>query len=399
MLAGAVLAFVLAPGPASTPHPDSLSSTQVVIAGEAAYVTVRCQALSLAEVVDGLDANGDGDYSQAEIDARADEIHAYVAAHYRLFVGTDRQLAGGEQLRAAPIGLTARPPGAVPVIGARFGSVDVELVYRPASPDAGPIRDLMIHSTLFAVTSPAHVDVCSISWSDEVTATLVMDADEPRARSDPEGKGALRAFVVQGWRHILSGWDHIAFVLVLLLGARRLRSLLWLVTAFTVAHSITLALMSVGPLNLYGYSHWIEAAIALSIAYVATDNLIGPERERSRWIEAFAFGLVHGLGFAGFLAQSLVAERAKVSALVGFNLGVEAGQVAVVLAALLVFRVLSKVLPGDPGPEDSSSEDSGPGAASPVQPRGFLAPRLARTAGSLAIGAVGFFWFFQRVWT
>jgi len=116
--------------------------------------------------------------------------------------------------------------------------------------------------------------------------------------------------------------------------ARSLRSLVGVVTAFTVAHSVTLGLAATEVLEVGRLSGFVEAVIALSIAYVATENVLMPRQDRTRWPEAFVFGLVHGLGFAGFLGEALYGEPRRVVPLLGFNLGVEAGQLLVVLAAL-----------------------------------------------------------------
>lgn len=351
-------------------HPDSLSSSQIFVAGTEAYLTLRCQALSVAEVIPGLDADADGVFTSEEVEARSREIHDYVADNYRLFTGTDRDLEGGTELLPDYRAVRFQGAGTEEAAGFRFGSVDLEIAYRATE----PIRDLMVHSTLFVETSPAHIDYCTVSWSDEVSATFVLEARSPRGRTDPEGKGVFRVFLIRGWRHILGGWDHLCFLLALVLSARRLRALLWVVTAFTLAHSVTLALMSLEVVNLYGYSSWIEAAIALSISYVAVDNLVHSKLRRPRWIEAFVFGLVHGLGFAGFLAQSLVNEHVKGMALFAFNVGVELGQIGVVLLVVAALRFL------------------------PPRDEEFLAPRWARVAGSVAVALLGGYWFVERMW-
>ena len=135
-----------------------------------------------------------------------------------------------------------------------------------------------------------------------------------------------------GFIHILpKGLDHILFVLGLFLLSRRLKPLLWQVTAFTVAHSITLAL------SIYGYiqlpSTLVEPAIALSIAYVGIENLLTRELHSWRVVIVFLFGLLHGMGFAGVLTELGLPENEFVTALISFNIGVELGQLAVILLA------------------------------------------------------------------
>lgn len=351
-------------------HPDSLSSSEIFVSGNEAYLTIRCQVLSVAEVVEGLDADEDEEFSLEEVESRSEEIFDYVTANYRLYTGTDRELQGGVELVPDPRSLEFQAAGTEAAAGFLYGAVDLQIAYRGEE----PVRDLMVHSTLFVETSPNHIDFCTVSWSEELTATFVLEARRPRGRTDPEGKGAFGVFLRRGWEHILGGWDHLCFLIALVLSSRRLRALLWVVTAFTLAHSVTLALMSLEVINLYAYSSWIEAAIALSIAYVAVDNLLHPRRLKARWPEAFVFGLIHGLGFAGFLAQSLVHEHAKATALIAFNCGVELGQIGIVLLVVLVLRLLP---PRDPE---------------------FLAARWVRIGGSIAVAALGFYWFVERMW-
>ena len=163
---------------------------------------------------------------------------------------------------------------------------------------------------------------------------------------------ALRQFLSYGregvW-HIWIGYDHILFLLSLLLPAvllraarhwlpvARFRDAFWdvfkIVTSFTVAHSITLSLAALGVISLP--SRLVESAIAASVVLAALNNLL-PVVSGRRWVVAFAFGLIHGFGFASVLAELGLPRDALVLALVGFNLGVEAGQLAIVAVFLPV---------------------------------------------------------------
>jgi hydrogenase/urease accessory protein HupE len=139
-----------------------------------------------------------------------------------------------------------------------------------------------------------------------------------------------------GFTHILpKGLDHILFVLGLFLLSRRLKPLLLQVTAFTIAHTVTLALSIYGVVSLP--SSIVEPLIALSIVFVAVENIFTTELRRPRVILVFAFGLLHGLGFAGVLSELGLPRAEFLPALLSFNLGVEAGQLAVIsLASLAV---------------------------------------------------------------
>jgi hypothetical protein len=145
----------------------------------------------------------------------------------------------------------------------------------------------------------------------------------------------LREYLALGYTHILpKGLDHILFVLGLFLFSVRLRPVLTQVTAFTIAHSLTLALSMYGIVTLP--ARVVEPLIALSIAYVAIENLATTQLKPWRLALIFGFGLLHGLGFAGVLAGLGLPREEFVTALLSFNLGVEAGQLSVIAGAALV---------------------------------------------------------------
>ena len=153
---------------------------------------------------------------------------------------------------------------------------------------------------------------------------------------EPTRLSIAAEYLALGYTHILpKGLDHILFVLGLFLLSARLRPILLQVTAFTIAHSLTLALSIYGIVSLP--SRLVEPLIALSIAYVAIENLVTNMIRPWRLLLVFLFGLLHGLGFAGVLSGLAMPSSAFLTALVSFNLGVEAGQLTVIaLAALLL---------------------------------------------------------------
>jgi hypothetical protein len=162
---------------------------------------------------------------------------------------------------------------------------------------------------------------------------------------DPSWYQAARSFVVSGFRHIIEGTDHLLFLLCLVIPFRRLRPLVVIVTAFTVAHSIALIASALGfvPDALW-FPPLVETLIAVTILYMALENIVGSNVER-RWILAFAFGLVHGFGFSFALRESLqfTGDHLLVS-LLAFNVGVEIGQLAVLAVLIptlgLLFRYI-----------------------------------------------------------
>ena len=143
-------------------------------------------------------------------------------------------------------------------------------------------------------------------------------------------------YILVGFEHILpKGLDHILFVLGLFLFSCRLRPLLWQITAFTLAHSITIALSIFGLFTLP--SRPVEALIALSIVYVGIENMVTTELKPWRPMVVFVFGLLHGLGFAQVLRQVSMPKEHFLTALLTFNLGVEFGQITVLALAFLLF--------------------------------------------------------------
>ncbi|XEC94552.1 HupE/UreJ family protein [Paenibacillus tarimensis] len=149
-------------------------------------------------------------------------------------------------------------------------------------------------------------------------------------------------FIMLGIEHIMIGYDHILFILSLLVIGLRFRSTIAIVTAFTAAHSITLALSALGAVRLP--PAWIEIAIALTICYVAAENM-WKRQFRHRWMLTFAFGLIHGFGFANVLENIAVPGPNLVLALLGFNLGVEIGQLLLIAMIVPVMHVVRKFNP------------------------------------------------------
>jgi len=176
-------------------------------------------------------------------------------------------------------------------------------------------------------------------------------------------------FVKAGFEHIIpEGLDHILFVLGLFFSSLKFRPLIIQVTAFTLAHSITLALAAAGMVQLQSYI--IEPLIALSIVWVAVENTVFKKTTKWRPLVVFSFGLLHGLGFAALLTQYGLPKDNFISLLMAFNVGVELGQLTVLLIAFLTVRTILK------------------GAAN---------KNLLKIPASILIGVAGLFWFFEAI--
>lgn len=186
-----------------------------------------------------------------------------------------------------------------------------------------------------------------VTWLDGQTRVYTLSAGQPTVQlfgtaDDQRGMGEIaRAYTALGVEHILTGFDHLMFVIGLLFLVGFRRQLVWTITAFTLAHSVTLGLSAMGWLALR--TPPVEASIALSILLVAGEALRKEQTLSRRWpaLVAFLFGLVHGLGFAGALQQIGLPENHLLVALLTFNLGVEIGQLAVVGVAYVGVRLLS----------------------------------------------------------
>ena len=192
-----------------------------------------------------------------------------------------------------------------------------------------------------------------------------------------QGRGSVvAAYLWHGIEHILLGYDHLLFVFALIWVVPNMRILLWTVTSFTLAHSITLALATLGWVRVPGPP--VEATIALSIVLLAVE-LVRLQRGEESWIArwpwtvAFLFGLLHGLGFAGALAEIGLPRGDVPLALFAFNVGVELGQLAFIAAVLGLYGLAKRV------------ERTAPLGA------------WVRPAAPYAIGILASFWFFQRL--
>jgi hydrogenase/urease accessory protein HupE len=219
----------------------------------------------------------------------------------------------------------------------------------------------------------AHQTFVNVYEGDAVISQAILGKDRPQLDYFPgTGQGTLaviRKFAAAGIHHILIGPDHLLFLVGLLLLGGSLRRLLLVVSAFTAAHSVTLSLAA---LNIFSPpARMVEPAIALSIIYVGADNLtVRGGRDVRGWI-AFAFGLVHGFGFASVLREMDLPPRALGWSLFSFNVGVEIGQLLVVIAVASLLAA--------------------------VRARSEAAGRRLAFAGSVVVIAAGAFWFIERV--
>jgi hypothetical protein len=295
------------------------------------------------ELAVGADANGDGKITWGELRAASARLSAYVAEH----------------LEFAANGGTCRVQFGALKVRSRIDGSYAWLPFTAACP-AGEGRDLTISYRLLEGIDPSHRGLLTLVAEGQVATGVLGGASAVSTVALAEGTRwrAVRQYFAAGVWHIWNGIDHLLFLLSLLLPAvlvRRNRrwepvptvrpallGVLETVTAFTLAHSITLSLAALGVVHLP--SRLTESVIAASIIIAALNNIF-PLITEGRARIAFAFGLLHGFGFASVLSDMGLPAGARVTSLLAFNAGIEAGQLAVVVTVMpLVYALRGRVL-------------------------------------------------------
>ncbi len=304
---------------AALAHQPSISFSELTIRGREIDGVVR---LALADL-----------RTQLQLE---DPAHPPVPALTRLLLESFVIRSGGEACPLQP-GVTAGPDG----------EDGLALRGRWLCPEV--IEELSVRVGFLELFPSAHTHLSRIDFGPEESSQRVAQAEAPsfEVRRTSSARRELGRFLLLGIEHIFTGYDHIAFLLGLLLLGGSLGELVKIVTAFTIAHSITLALAALDVLA--PPARVIEPLIAASIVFVGAENLWALQRNaaasalRHRWVITFAFGLVHGFGFAAVLRQLALPRAALAASLVSFNLGVECGQVCIVVVALPLLRWLRQV--------------------------------------------------------
>jgi len=309
--------FVVHAAPAGA-HTVGVSRGEYRLSDSTVAVELVFARSELAAAVPGLEADRDGSISAVELEGA-------------------KALLGDTVLRGLQIGSPSRLcQGALE--GVKLTEQDglaVQTIYQCGRAP----EKLSARLELLSSLSLSHRHLATVLSPNGETARAVLYESSPQfqlgvSAGAREG-GSLQAVAWPlfrlGVQHILLGYDHLIFLLGLLLIGGRLRPLLVMVTAFTVAHSITLGLAALG---VWAPSpRMVEPAIALSIAYVGVENWFVHDAAR-RWLITFPFGLIHGFGFAGALREISLPSSELPLALAAFNLGVEGGQVAVLAVVL-----------------------------------------------------------------
>ena len=332
-------------------HPLPFSTLDVRISGRAIEVSVTAHVSDL--VRDLSDATAAGAVDAAGTAARATEIVSLLDARLKMTADGD------------PIVLRWSEPEVI------HDSQSLRMNAR--HPGAAAPSIITVEAALFP-HDPSHQTFVNLYEDDLLRTQAILDHAGPRLEYFAEsGSGRLAValrFLGSGIHHILIGFDHILFLVGLLLLGGTLRQLAMIVSSFTLGHSLTLTLAALNLVN--PPAGVIEPAIALSIVFVGADNLLVRRggRDVRVWI-ALAFGLVHGFGFAGVLREAGLPSHALAWSLLSFNIGVEIGQLAVVLMAASALAALRSRSPG-------------------------AGHRMALVLSGVVVAA-GAFWFIERV--
>jgi hypothetical protein len=313
------------------------SDSYLVVDAKGSTVAVQWDiALRDIDFAIGLDADGNGEITWGELRSRQSQLGAWALSNL------DIQRGGACALELTELQVDEHTDGGYAVLRMAgtcpAASGELELGYRLLfdldNLHRGLLRVSVDGATHTAVLSPTSG---VMRWGAQAVSRVEQ----------------FRQYLVEGVWHIWIGFDHILFLISLLLPSVLVykskrwrgvahfgdagREVLWVVTSFTAAHSITLSLAALGLISLP--SRLVESAIALSVVLAAANNL-WPVVAHRRWVVAFCFGLIHGFGFASVLAELGLPTDALALSLVGFNLGVEVGQLAIVAAFLPVAYLL-----------------------------------------------------------
>ena len=353
LLAGITLGF----GVSAHAHQVKLSTARVTLGGDR---TVSVEVALKGSDADRLAGTNVFDAQRDSVDptlvaASAAPILAYVNAHVAV-TGLDG--------KACVAGAAALVPDGDGVI------------YRNAFSCRNVRGDIVYRSTVLTAIDPSARQIVLIGEGANVPQALLDASNTTVTLSAPAPLllSTMQRYLVTGIEHIFLGYDHIAFLVGVVLWARRLVPVIKIVTAFTIAHSITLSLAALNIIVLPGVV--VEPAIAASIVFVAMENFFSRDID-SRWRVTFAFGLIHGFGFASALREFGLPANAVVPALAAFNIGVEVGQVAIVSIVVPALIVLDRLMATD--------------RAKPVRAASLV------YALSLLISLLGSYWLFTRL--
>jgi hydrogenase/urease accessory protein HupE len=337
-------------------HQTKLSSSLLTLEGGVVNAEIEVNVVDLEVALDEKFLTSQSELDEAAIENLSEEIFDYIANNNRLFCATN---------------------SVDPTRLGRFRVDGEHLVLAIQWVCDGVTQPSRYSVSLFQEIDTQSRHVVSIEGDQNFVKLLSLDDQSVSFETDGDSLWDLVIkFVISGVEHIAIGFDHIAFLLAVIVLGRSFWPLFKVVTAFTIAHSITLTL---AVLNVFVIPpDIVEPLIALSIVYVAIENFFVKDIARRYWV-TFIFGLIHGFGFASVLRDFGLPQEGLIWALASFNLGVEVGQLLIVLAAVIFWRLIT-----------SSSFFTSPGY-------GEVRQRNISLVISACVGVLGLGWFVERV--
>ncbi|WNB92653.1 HupE/UreJ family protein [Bacillus sp. NEB1478] len=352
-------------------HPLSAAFTNINISNNQTILTYSIDSLSVIEGIGG-DKNEDGKLTDKELKAISNRIEEWVEDSLVLEMNDQQQRAELEKL----------------YLEKRADKEVVTLQFRlPGFEESQTVR-LLDGIFTSGNTASSYTNFLTINYDGQISEsvlqgknrewTMLLTASQQEQQSQTAesvsvdnvsaetNHNSWTSFLVLGMNHILTGYDHLLFLFALLIRKQTFKQYAALITAFTLAHSVTLTLSVLGLINLS--SSIVEPIIALSICYVAVENIFRKEI-RFRWAVTFLFGLIHGMGFAGLLKEMSLPKEGIATSLISFNAGIEVVQLALVLLILPLLSWFQR---------------------SPSYKKGMV-------AGSILILGMGAFWLIQRL--
>lgn len=314
-----ILAFFFGVAGNAPAHTAGLSSAAVQIDAEAIHAELTFAATDIESLLP-MDADKDGRLTQAEFAARQDVLEELALTAFEVTIDVQKL---GPYIESVA-----------------FDNVDAIHLKLGYARRAG--TQLSFRSPLLPQLARGHRQHLSVrNAAGKIIAEHVLAATDNTFALTENRRTTLADFILLGIEHIVTGYDHLVFLFGLLVVGGSFRAVVKIVTAFTVAHSITLALATFNLLNIP--SKIIEPLIAASIVYVGIENIFRKDLER-RWLLAFGFGLVHGCGFASVLREMGIGASAGgvATPLFGFNAGVEVGQLAIASLVLPLIWQMKK---------------------------------------------------------
>ncbi|MHC0037504.1 HupE/UreJ family protein [Pseudoneobacillus sp. C159] len=366
-------------------HAYSSSFTEIKFMNDMTELTFSLDTLSLLELMEDMDQNQNGILEESEL--QKNEHHVEELIHSSLVLDKNGQQQEG---KLAGMKIEKKEQGEYVTFAYRYPTFypgdTISITDGLYVNDSATNYINLISAENRGETGQAVLQGENRTWTVLLTENQVeQEVPEEGAVEQPESGGQAGvpnegphmvtksnsswvSFFKLGMLHILTGYDHLLFLLALLLRKQSFKQYAAIVTSFTIAHSITISLAVLGAVNLP--SRFVEAAIAFSICYVAAENLFRHEI-RYRWGLTFLFGLIHGLGFANILKEMNIGKGQLVSSLLSFNIGIEVVQLILVLLVLPLLSYMHRL----------------PYSKKIVQ------------IGSVIIIVLGGFWFMERIFS